>query len=287
MKTNLFYKVIAFLVIYAFFLSSCEVVDDNSKRISYESGEILVKNIINYYYVASQQINYENDYQLEFANLMTAENPDSVLNIEKTQIVDDVDFKIKVFSEFIALLHNLQKEEEISTNSVQNQMFSLLNVLDSCDFVPQDTVSLIKEYISANQYNKDIAIYEITNLMLKIYRNDVLEWKQRLNKSYFIYAQKIDEIPENVFDEEKLEQFVQQPYKGKETLISIYKLNLKQEVYATNSLFIDRTFFLLKTFMDINDLYFRFSESSPDVDYIEWKNEQIYNSLRSFQDNIK
>lgn len=281
---NSFLKISAFFfsLVVLFSFVACTTSDVDETKLAYQSGEILSKNIIKYYFIASDEMDYTNNYQLELAGLLSA-NEDSI-EIEHLTLVEDADEKIKIFTEYISLLQELQKDDQANKN-VNLKMFSLLNVLDSTKLCSVDTLTMIKEYISANQYSEEVAVNEITTVIYKIWQEDVFSWQAKLNKAYNNYANLIDNIPAEVFDEDKLEKFVYEPYEGKETLVKIYKLNMKQEAYESKSVFLDRTIFLMETFLDLSGIYFQLSQSNPDAEYVDWVNEQVYNSLKTFEQN--
>ncbi|MBN2893178.1 MAG: hypothetical protein JXL97_15010 [Bacteroidales bacterium] len=284
MKTKLIIPTIFIFTLAMFLLSSCGTQQtQDEKQIAYKSGEMLAKNIIEYYFIAHEEIHYANSYQLELASLLSTDENDTIVE-EPFVLVNNVEIKVKLFTEYISLLQELQKKESIRSQSIDFKMFSLLNLLDSSKLCSADSIEMITDYISANQYNQELAVSGITELMFNIWNTDVIEWNRKLSKAYNNYAQMIDNIPTDVFDEDKLEKYVYEPYEGKATLVKIYKLNMKQEAYEQKSVFIDRTTFLMKTFLDLNGVYFRLAQGN-DMEYVSWANEQIYNSLKTFEQN--
>jgi hypothetical protein len=263
--------------------SSC-APEENHKKIAYGSGEILVENIIEYYFIASEEINFVNNYQLELASILS-ELPTDSIEYKPLVLVDDLTTRIKVFTDYLALLQELNKENNIGVQSVENKMFNLLNTLDSSSLGDETKIQEIRAYISANQFNAELAVAEMSSLIYKIWEADVVEWRNRLTEAYNNYVLVVDNIPYDVFDEKKLENFVYEPYKGKETLVRVYKLNMKQEANKQRTIFIDRTVFLMNTFMRLTNLYNDMSARNPDYSKISWHNQQIFNQLKTFENN--
>ncbi len=274
------YKILLIIisVVFTFSLSSCVPNASNDEQKVYLSGEMLAKNIIEYYFIAADEITNSNNYQLELAGILSDTKP----FIDEKTIIEDAGARIELFSEYIAVLEEMQKPAGIDKNPKQ-KIFSLLQTLESQNICSEDTIKLLRDYISANQFDINIAVFEATSIMYNVWQNDVLNWKDILNYSYETYAKMVDNIPSEVFDEEKLIKFVYEPYKGKQTLVNVYKLNMKQEAFEKKSEFLNETIFLMNIFLDLKTLYFQYSNQSTDKDYVELTNTNIYNTLVSFE----
>ena len=223
-------------------------------------------------------------YQILSFPVLASENIDSI-RYEPLELVDDFSSRIKIFTEYLSFLQELNKEDFLTTQSIESKMFSLLNTLDSSDVADLSKNNDIKNYISANQYNLDLAVAEISKVVYQIWENDVIEWREKLNEAYLRYSVMVDKIPDRVFDEAKLEKFVYEPYKGKETLVKVYKLNMKQEANRERTIFVDRTVFLMNTFLRLTNIYTDLTLRSADQSKVTWQVEQIYNSLKTFEAN--
>ncbi len=285
MKTKYKLFSILFSAIFVFSLTACAPNAGNDEQKIYISGEILAKNIIEYYFVASEQISYANSYQMELANLLASQDVDSEA-FRSFSLMDNAEDRIKLFSEYIAVLEEMQKPEGPDKNPKQ-KIFNLLKILENQNICSEDTLKLLKDYIAANQFDMSVAVYETTSLMFGVWENDVLAWQKMLNKSYDEYVALVEQIPVDVFDEAKLTKFVYEPYKGKQTLVNIYKLNMKKEAFEQKANFLNKTVFLLNTFLDLKTLYFQFSNQNTDEGYLELSNTQIYNTLINFEENNK
>ncbi len=276
---------ILFSAIFVFSLTACAPNAGNDKQKIYISGEMLAKNIIEYYFTASEQISYANNYQMELANLLTSQSIDNE-TFGAFNLIEDANERIKLFSEYIAILEEMQKPDSPNKNPKQ-KIFNLLKILENQNICSEDTVKLLQEYISANQFDMNIAVYETTSLMFEVWENDVLSWQKILNKSYDEYVALVEQIPADVFDEAKLTKFVYEPYQGKQTLVDVYKLNMKKEAFEQKANFLNKTIFLLNTFLDLKTLYFQFSNQNSDEGYVEFTNTHIYNALVNFEENNK
>lgn len=286
MKTKLLITITFSLILSSFLFSSCETSEPDERNEAYQSGEILAKNIIKYYFIASEKIYFANNYQLELASILSENADDTVEhNVEPFVLVENVDMKINIFSEYISFLQELQKGNDFSKQNLEIKMYSLLNVLDSSNLTYADTIQQIKNYIGADKYNLDVAVSEISIIVYNIWQDDVNDWIVKLSKAYNNYSKMIDNIPTDVFDEDKLAKYVYEPYQGKETLIKIYKLNMKQDAYKQKTMFIEKTSTLMTIFLDLKGLYFNLSQNYIDPTTITWDNEHIENSLKTFENN--
>lgn len=283
MKTKHLVLYLIIMVISASIFQSCKPQKQDNKQKAYMSGELLSENIIKYYFIASEQLNFTNSYQLELANLLSNEMQTSYNNFGSLE--NDLDTKVKIFSQYSAVMQEMQINNGISNDNFKLKMFSLLNVIDLSGLSSADTVDMIRQYISAGKYDKNVAVVEISNLVFGIWQQDVLSWHNKLNTLYSEYSAMIDDIPADIFDEEKLEKFVYEPYQGKETLVKIYKLNMKQEVYEANSIFMEQTAFLLRISMSVKAVYTQLTQKFRDEQHINSSNEQNYNTLKSFDLN--
>ncbi len=282
MKTKFLTPTFLIFLLAILIFSSCDNNTTDQKQIAYRSGEILGQSIIKYYFIANEEIEYSNSYKMELASILSAE--EEYLYPEKTfTLIENTDKKIKVFTEYVALLQELQKKESFNNNGIKLKIFTLLNELDGV-YSSGDSLQMIKDYISAGKYDTDIAVAGVTEIMLKIWTKDVLECDSKLNDLYQEYATMTDQIPDDVFDESKLEKYVYEPYKEKTTLIKVYKLNLKQELHEQKSIFLNRIILLNNIFSELNGVYLKISQNIDD-EHVKWANEQIYNSLKAFEEN--
>ncbi len=279
MKTKLHFLTFFGLAVSLLF-TACEAPQQENMTQAYKNGEILMNKIIKLYYTADEDINFTSSYQQELAQLLAGTELDT-LNVSHLQLVDDITLKIQIFSFYEKILQSAQTD--IGGEQIKGEILSLLDAVDSLgnDNYSEKTKN-IENYVKAVNMSPAVAVYEVTDLVYQIYQDDVMQWLQTLTAAYNKYAKTVDNIPDEVFDEQKLEKFVYQPYKGKKTLIDVYKLNLKQEAYKTKTKFNDKATMLMAIFDEFESIVQELSKKSPDRNFVYYSNEKIYTQLKTF-----
>jgi hypothetical protein len=275
-----------FLAVFVIFFSACEPVSKSNKNLAYKSSEILTRNIINQYFYANQSMNFSSSFQQDLAEILAGTDYDST-SFENINLISFFDEKINIFSEYFDLMLYLQKEEGIEQATIQIKIISLMNTIDSCNgIVDIEKTQKIRDYVSAVQFNEDQAILECSDIIIDIWAKDITNWITILNTSYNKYALTIDQIPTSVFDEVKLEKYVYEPYTGKETLVKVYKLKMKQEMYELKTKFIDKSTRLMSISNELKSVFAEFANSKSNSEYTNYANERIYNSIKAYESNL-
>jgi hypothetical protein len=278
MKTKFIFLTFLAFAIGGFF-SSCEAPQQDNMTQAYKNGEILMNKIINLYYRANEDVNFTGAYQQQLAELLAGNALDTI-QVEQLQLVDNITKKIEIFSFYEKILQSAQTD--IAGEQIKGEIISLLDAVDSLNNEKySEKTKKIEDYVKAVNMQPAIAVYEVSDLVYQIYQDDVLSWLQILTAAYNKYAATIDNIPDDVFDEQKLEKFVYQPYKGKKTLIDVYKLNLKQDAYEAKTKFNDKATMLMSIFDEFESVVQELSKKSPDRNYVYFSNEKIFTQLKT------
>jgi hypothetical protein len=258
---------------------------DNSE--TFKNGQAIAQHILKTYYIANEKINFDFLQRQELAELLEGEKISSTK--KSLNLVKKYNTKLNIFAAYEKILVRLSDNHQ---NKLLKQDFSSLlqdiNNLDNKKFSRQ--CSDIKKILNSSAHNYNQIIYKISLLLYNLYQNDVFSWIQKLDSSYNYYSATIDRIPTNVFDKDKLEKFIYEPYKGKNNLIKIYKLKLKQEAYEKKSRFNDKTTNLLDIFNSYISILQENTKKDKDLDYIYFTNNKISNTLKSYNindENIK
>ena len=167
-----------------------------------------------------------------------------------------------------------------------------MNILIQIDtLLPErkEDTKKIKSYLTSVSVNLEYTLYLITNLITDIYKNDVNKWRKALDSSYNVFAKKIDSVDNSVFDAQKLEKFVFEPYKDPEKLAEIYKLNLKKEAYKFKSTFNDNAARYYLALKDFSEVLAEFQTNNPNLDYIYYKINLIFSitGQKTIENNAK
>ncbi len=282
MKKIKFSAIISVIIAVITLLSACEQSTTDNTAIVYKSGEMITNNIIKTYYLASQKINFDINSQQNLANLLSTNNQDSVEN--EFSLVDNYSQKVEIFAYYSQILKTFE-DNRLKTN-INKEFLSLLNTADSLDNGDlTQSIKKARDYTLSVNFDTKAGLYLITNLMYNIWLNDVLNWQKTLDKSYEKYCKSVDKIPATVFDETKLAKFVYAPYQGKENLVNVYKLNLKQAAFELKSSFNDKTTTILSAFDLYSQVINELAKSKPDFNFIFLSHEKILSQLNTLDNS--
>lgn len=285
MKTKTIFLSLIALLSVTLFLSSCEEGGNDVKTNSYVAGDMISEDIINVYISANDELNYTSAYQQDLAQILTGDyNGD--LNFTPLSLVEDFDIKINLFSAYRDFMIKMQAQKLMQNEGIESSILSVLDYIDTLNSDEYtDKSNEIRNYISGYKYDLQVAVYELSNLVFEIFDADVLFWISELNKAYIFYSTTVDSIPDDVFDEDKLEKYVYEPYSDKQTLVNIYKLNMKQDAYERKTVFIDKATRIKTTFSRLRTVYLNIANNGDNNDVDYYLIEQILNELKNFDTN--
>ncbi len=256
---------------------SCEAPQDNGLESAVKNGRGLVTEIFKIYYQAQTEINYSVSKKQNLALILTGESID---NMGKPLVlVDNYEVKQNILSTYDNILANYF---EMSDDELKSEILHLINQFDSLNVKNEDlTTDLekMKKYAGSVNFSREKAIYGLSDLIYRMYFADVLVWQHKLDSAYNDFSEKLNQIPDDVFDQTKLEKFVYEPYKGKQNLVKIYKMNLKEEAYEEKVKFTDKANKILLLYQDYEKVLQEIGKKSPDIFFIKDMNHRIASKL--------
>ena len=276
MKNKIIQKI---LVLFSVILLaySCEAPQDNGLEDAVKNGRGLVTEIFKIYYQAQTEINYSVSKKQNLALILTGESID---NMGKPLVlVDNYEVKQNILSTYDNILANYF---EMSDDELKSEILHLINQFDSLNVKNEDlTTDLekMKKYAGSVNFTREKAIYGLSDLIYRMYFADVLVWQHKLDSAYDDFSEKLNQIPDDVFDQTKLEKFVYEPYKGKHNLVKIYKMNLKEEAYEEKTKFTDKANKILLLYQDYEKVLQEIGKKSPDIFFIKDMNHRIASKL--------
>lgn len=285
MKTKLFIITLSAILAFSVFFSSCEAPKNKVETNSYVAGGMISELILGVYLQANNDLNYASAYQQDLAQILSGDYNNNI-DIKPLSLVDNFDTKINLFSAYRDFMIKMQEQNLMPDQSVESSILAVLDYVDSLNMDEYTQKSHeIRDYIAGYKYDINTANYEISNIVFDIFDTDVLFWISELNKAYITYAATVDSIPVDVFDQDKLEKFVYEPYKDKQTLVNVYKLNMKQDAYERKTIFIDKATRIKTTFSRLRTVYLNIAnnDDNDDIDY--YLIEQILNELKNYNTN--
>ncbi len=271
-------------------LNSCSKTEKNLKRDTYIVGAEIVNNMIKSY----QQIEDENfisKYQNELISILTSQDSISIYNFSNIVFTPDLKQKLTAFRAFkkVYNTYNLlsDKNFNLQNTDLSNFVTIACNSLDSLELTEETSkkVEEIRNYVSASKFSKELVVYELTFVYQQIWLEDSENWVEILNNSYEKYSAGLESVPMDVFDQDKLEKFVYEPYQGKEMLVKIYKLNLKDEAYKQITKSIEQINFLTDALDELNFINIEFTKQMPANQEIEYKVDNLKEML--FPETVK
>ncbi len=285
MKTNFLLTSVLSIVAFVFLFSSCETPENNVPTNSYIAADMLSDNIINAYIQANDELNFTNSYKQNLAQILTGQSINEIF-IEPNNLVDNFELKINIFSAYRDYIYEIRTTNIIDNQEIDKKILVIIDYIDSLQNPEySDKAADIRDYVSAYKFDKNIANYELTNLLFKIWDTDVISWVSTLNNAYDLYSETVDSISEDVFDQDKLEKFVYEPYKDKATLVNVYKLNMKQEAFEQKSNFISQTTELKSIFSSLRNIFLDISNNKDNKDLDSYLVDQIMNQLKNYNEN--
>ncbi len=270
--------------------SSCNKTEKNLKRDTYIAGAEIIDNIIKTYQEIEEE-NYISKYQNELISILTSTDSESIYDFTNIDFTNDYENKLKAFRSLkkVYNTYNLLTDQNFNTDNTDLSNFIVLacNSLDTMELKAEQStkVTEIIDYVSASNFEQEVAIYELSLVFQEIWIKDSESWKSTLNHIYKQYSEGLEKVPSDIFDENKLTKFVYEPYQGKETLVKIYKLNLKDEAFKQVSKSLDKINFLTNIFEDLNFINMEYTKRAPAIDEIEYTIDNIMEIL--FPEQVK
>lgn len=274
---------LAVALIFAVTFSSCQSDSKNLKRDSYIAGAEIVENIIQKYENIETE-NYMARYQDELISILTNTDSFPMNDFENIVFTAEKDKKIDAFRALKKVYnsYNLATDKNfVANNETPNFLMLACNSLDSLslDETQSTKVAEIKDYISASRFNHEVALYELSLVYQQVWEEDSQNWINILNETFGKYSDGLEQVPTWIFDEEKLSKFVYEPYQGKETLVKIYKLNLKDEAYKQIDKSVNCLKGISKNYEDLNFINMENTKSEPATTEIEYKLDNLMQVL--------
>jgi len=272
MKKNIFRitQIFLFLTV-IIFATSCANDKRNLKSETYKSGaEIIEKMISTYRQMAD--VSYTSKYKQELVSILsstpTLRNEDITFSENSMEMIIALGTLKKVYQKYDLIS---DKNFNVKTAGIGEAVIASCQALDSLEISEEVSkeLAIITDYISASNFDEKLVIGSLTEQYINVWQKDVAKWQLLLIEAYSKYAEGIDNIATETFDEEKLAKFVYEPYSGKDVMVDVYKLNLKNEAFKEKETISKNLEDLTWGLENINLINAEFSKNTPDELYIE------------------
>ncbi len=226
-------------------------------------------------YLTIDKINENTYYRQSLASILT----DSGKTIAFKPILrnkNDIEI-IMAYKDYLSDVYSkITNNENISDATVKADVKALLTLVDSLHpNVYSRKIEKISALISNPNIKFDILTYYVVDLLSDILYSDVKKWVSSVDSAYNVYAYKLDRIPISVFDMQKLQKYIYEPYKGNKKLVEIYKQNLKQEAMIYKNKFKDKATGAYIAMKDFKELLLELHNANPDMSFVYYKLAKI------------
>lgn len=228
------------LLLVIFFAVSCNNDITNSRqKDTAKTGKILTNKLINTY-LSLKDLSYFYDYKSRYIEILTSSSDENFEQI-------DFEFESENLDTIIALLKYMNKTYTayellsdikigLKKSNIREKVEIACEKLNDFQLSEEQKTKIdeIQEAAKSHKFARKEIMFELTGIFLSILENDIEKEINILNKSFAIYDEAIQSIPNTVFDPEKVEKLVSKPFKNKEVLVKLYKLQLRDEAYKKN-----------------------------------------------------
>ncbi len=241
----------------------------------YETSVKLTDEIIQTY-LKLDKINTETKFRENLTKILSDKGADTIDFNPVLLNKKDVEIFI-VYKNFLIVAHNVENgNNALNINDLKIAALSVLNLIDSLkgDSLKEQT-DQIRRLLSTPKIDKNVLLYRITQIVADVYHYDVEQWINSIDSAYNTYYIMVKNIPNSVFDIQKLQKYVYEPYKGDDKLIEIYKQNLRQEAIIFKNKFKDRITGAYVSLRDLQDIFLEMTNRTPDPMLINYKLARI------------
>ena len=218
-------------------LSSCnnDKIKNRQRDVANSGKEITL--MLNDLYKSLKNLNRFYEHSNEYLEILVktdslGNKPDVTFETSGIKDYSDLSLLMSRVYKAYGLLSNIKIGVERSQirESVNNicDKFAVFNLSDEEKF----KIDELRKAVNSQKINRKGLIYDINTLFTKIIDKDLSDKIEQLDETFNAYVKGIKSIPNKVFDAQKLESLVSQPYKGDDVIVNLYKLQLTDEAYA-------------------------------------------------------
>jgi len=274
MKKILFSTIQIVLILTVLFsLNSCNNDKRNLKSETYKVSIKLVEKMSETYNMMND-ISFTTKYNKEIISILNTKSNNSETT-ESLEYTGNTQTKLLA----LAALKKVYLRYDSSTDKTFKLADSDLNITieNACNLLKELNISedvnlnieKILKFIESNSFDENIVIQLLTEQYIEMWATDTQIWQLLMNKNYKEFSNGIDSISNEVFNEEKLTKFVYEPYQGKDILVNIYKLNLKDEAYKDKTNIIKNLNDIIWGLDIINQINSEYIKHEPDLKFVE------------------
>lgn len=149
--------------------------------------------------------------------------------------------KLKVFYNQYNLL--VRAEKNTAINAAVNAYNSVASLKGISEDVKQKLPKLASE-IQKSKYSKEVKnkeeiMFEMTSTYATLWKSEKELWKIYIDQIFEHHTSVMANLPDEAFNQEKLQKILNQPFENKELLIELYKKQCENKILEDKKIFLE------------------------------------------------
>lgn len=191
------------------------------------TADLLIDNMIDSYKHV-QDISFQNEYDGAVAGILSK----SVQSYEPAQLENSAyRKKINILYLYKQAIHEYESLAAAGFTGKQVDFSNCCMAIsrayaDLGDSVANSFAKIMETKFKGARYNENAVTHDLIEALATIWESDSEKWYDELNRNFSDYQTSLSLISDEAFNENKLSEFVSQPYDGKHNLVEVYKMSL-------------------------------------------------------------
>jgi len=254
------------LVISAFFLFlvSCGQAP-GSKNIDTSVAEVSTEviELTDEFYRAAEQSIFEFRHKADYLNVLTGNTafPRKTFGVQSNNMLNRLKENQKLLAVYANLYNAYYKMLALNMDKTKSGMQTAakacveqLKKTDGTAAEKENTAKL-EESVNAYQMSSGELMYGLNERFTESLTADLSNIRTFIDQFYQKYSDGLNKVPTYKFDTLKVEQLVDEPYRDKQVLIKLYKLQLDEEARAQVGILSNRAKLISDLLQELNMLH--------------------------------
>jgi hypothetical protein len=250
-----------------FFWASCGQVP-GSQNIEKSAAEASVEviELTDEFYRAAEQSIFQFRHKADYLNVLTGNTafPRKTFGVQSNNVLN----RIKENQKLIAVYSNLYNayykmlalNMDKTTSGMQIAAQACVDQLKKTDTTPaeKENTAKLEESTAAYQMSTNELMYGLNERFTETLTADLGDIRTFIDQFYQKYSDGLNKVPTYKFDTLKVEQLVDEPYRDKQVLIKLYKLQLAEEARAQVGILSNRAKLISDLLKELNMMHAEF-----------------------------
>ncbi len=211
-------------------LMSCGSVTEKTLELDLANTGILVTDITGDTYNTIKDLDDFYDYNGKYISILLKEN-DSLFKMPEikndkeniNKIIELSNLMRKVYREYNILA---DKAFTIEDTDLSGKIIAATELLTSLDSTFKKQTDDIKSSVDSHKYDVKTAMYSLISVVNDFIEKDIKIREWYVNEVFTQYRKGLEAVPTSAFDPIKIAGMINEPVRGDEILIEVYKLQL-------------------------------------------------------------